>query len=105
MAVFGAPVAHGHDPERAVPAALGMQECAALNAESFHGLTLRVGVNTGEVMFAPVGPRSRREFTVIGDAVNTGGFSPPRPLPGFWWAWRRTARRRGRSSTRRELPH
>ena len=70
MAEFGADVAHGDDPERAVRAALEMQHCATANVEEFGGLALRVGVNTGEVMFAPVGPDSRREFTVIGDAVN-----------------------------------
>ena len=36
----------------------------------FGGLCVRVGVNTGEVIFAPVGP-GRREFTVMGDTVNT----------------------------------
>ncbi len=70
MAVFGAPVAHENDPERAVRAALELQECAVENAEEFAHLKLRVGVNTGDVMFAPVGPDGRREFTVMGDVVN-----------------------------------
>jgi class 3 adenylate cyclase/tetratricopeptide (TPR) repeat protein len=69
MAVFGPPVAHDDDPERAVRAALDMQEAAA--ADELAGLRLRVGIDTGEVMYAPVGPGSKREFTVIGDAVNT----------------------------------
>jgi DNA-binding SARP family transcriptional activator/class 3 adenylate cyclase len=68
MALFGAPVAHGDDAERAVRAALELQRCAREQAEAFGGLPLRTGVNTGEMMFAPVGPD--REFTVIGDAVN-----------------------------------
>ncbi len=37
----------------------------------FSGLPLRIGVNTGELMFAPVGPENRREQTVLGDVVNT----------------------------------
>jgi class 3 adenylate cyclase len=71
MAVFGAPVAHEDDPERAVRVALEIRRRASENAGDFGGLCVRIGVNTGEVIFAPVGPESRREFTVMGDAVNT----------------------------------
>ena len=71
MAVFGAPVAHEDDPERAVRAALDIQRRASEEAAVFGGLCVRIGVNTGEVMFAPVGPDGRREFTVMGDTVNT----------------------------------
>lgn len=71
LAVFGAPVAHEDDAERAVRAALKMQQCARENAADFGGLTLRVGVNTGEVLFAPVGPEGRRDQAVVGDIVNT----------------------------------
>jgi class 3 adenylate cyclase len=70
MAVFGAPVAHEDDPERAVRAALEIQCRASEEAALFGGLCVRVGVNTGEVIFAPVGPDGRRELTVMGDAVN-----------------------------------
>ena len=71
MAVFGAPIAHEDDAERAVRAALELQRYAAENAEDLGGLALRVGVDSGEVMFAPVGPEDRRELTVMGDTVNT----------------------------------
>ncbi len=71
MAVFGAPVAHEDDPTRAVRAALEIQRRASQNAEDFCGLCVRVGVNSGEVIFARVGPEGRRELTVMGDAVNT----------------------------------
>jgi adenylate cyclase len=72
MAVFGAPVAHEDDPERAILAAWGMLAAIAeLNREIVpeYGveLSLRVGVNTGEVSTGRIG----REYTVIGDAVNT----------------------------------
>ena len=70
MVLFGAPVAHEDDPERAVRAALEMQRCAAEETDLFGGLPLRVGVNTGEVIFAPLGPRGRREVTALGDAAN-----------------------------------
>jgi len=71
MAVFGAPVAHEDDAERAVRAGLELQRYASENADDLGGLALRVGVDSGEVMFAPVGPEDRREPTVMGDAVNT----------------------------------
>ena len=71
MAVFGAPVTHEDDSERAVRAALEIQRRASEEAALFGGLCVRVGINTGEVIFAPVGPDGRRELTVMGDAVNT----------------------------------
>jgi class 3 adenylate cyclase len=71
LAVFGVPRAHEDDPERAVRAGLEMQRWTREQASDFGGLALRVGVNTGEMMFAPVGPDSRRDPTVHGDAVNT----------------------------------
>lgn len=71
MAVFGAPVAHEDDPERAVRAAWGMQAAMVelnrgIAPEFGVELELRVGVNTGEVSTGRIG----REYTVIGDAVN-----------------------------------
>jgi predicted ATPase/class 3 adenylate cyclase len=70
MAVFGAPVAHEDDAERAVRAGLELQRYASEDADDLAGLALRVGVDSGEVMFAPVGPGDRRELTVMGDTVN-----------------------------------
>lgn len=69
MAVFGAPTSHEDDPERAVRAALEMRAFVDENSERFAGMPLRIGVNTGEAMFAPVGPQG--QHTVIGDTVNT----------------------------------
>jgi adenylate cyclase len=71
MGVFGAPVAHEDDPERAVRAGLGMQEAmeeANRQSRSRYGVgfSLRVGINSGEVMAGAVGDR----YTVMGDAVN-----------------------------------
>jgi len=66
MAVFGAPVVHEDDPERAVRASLAL--LSALRAID-PALALRVGVNTGEVLAGPVGPA--HGYTVTGDAVNT----------------------------------
>ncbi len=71
MGVFGAPVAHEDDPERAVRAGLGMQdameEANRQSREKYDvGFSLRVGINSGEVMAGAVGDR----YTVMGDAVN-----------------------------------
>ena len=71
LAVWGAPVAYEDHAERAVRAALEMQKSAETHHEELGGLPLRIGVNTGELMFAPVGPEGRREQTVLGDVVNT----------------------------------
>ncbi len=60
MAVFGAPVAHDDDAERAVAAAL-----AIVAAQT--GLGFSIGVNTGEVMITALAGGST---TVMGDAVN-----------------------------------
>ncbi|HEX6500574.1 MAG TPA: adenylate/guanylate cyclase domain-containing protein [Micromonosporaceae bacterium] len=72
MAVFGAPVAHEDDAERAVRAALSMQRAVrrVLDDEQGGGtpLGLRVGLNTGEVV---AGVQAALEYTVIGDTVNT----------------------------------
>jgi class 3 adenylate cyclase len=82
LAVFGAPVAHEDDAERAVRSALGMQRCAAEHARDFGGLRLRIGVNTGEVMFAPVGPDPERDLTVTGDVANTASRLQTAAEPG-----------------------
>src|SRR4051812_37678857 len=64
MAIFGAPVAHEDDAERAVRAALAMQEAIV---EIDPELQLRVGVNTGDVLAGSV---AESGYTVIGDTVN-----------------------------------
>jgi len=76
MAVFGAPISHEDDAERAIRAALAMQEgIAKLNddLERGHGvrLALRIGINTGEVVAGLLGGDVQSSYTVVGDAVNT----------------------------------
>jgi class 3 adenylate cyclase/tetratricopeptide (TPR) repeat protein len=71
MGVFGAPVTHEDDPERAVRAGIAMQDAMEeANRQSREkygvGFSLRVGINSGEVMAGAVGDR----YTVMGDAVN-----------------------------------
>src|SRR5437763_1620315 len=70
MAVWGVPTAHEDDAERAVRAGLDLVDAvAALGDEvGLPGLTMRVGVVTGEVA---VTLGAAGEGTVAGDAVNT----------------------------------
>ena len=68
MAVFGAPVAHEDDPERAVRAALAIRDSVAEDAA---GLQMRVGVNTGEALVALDARASEGEAMAAGDVVNT----------------------------------
>ncbi len=70
LALFGAPVAHEDDAERAVRAALRMQETLATYAtESGAGIRMRIGVNTGEVLVGAL--RAGGDYTAMGDVVNT----------------------------------
>ncbi|HQY15139.1 MAG TPA: adenylate/guanylate cyclase domain-containing protein [Ilumatobacteraceae bacterium] len=73
LVLFGAPVAHEDDPERAVRAALRMQETLAhyVATSELAGsadIRMRVGINTGEVL---VGTLAGTDYTAMGDVVNT----------------------------------
>ena len=73
MAVFGAPVAHEDDAERAVRAGLRVLEAIEELNEADPGLSLqvRVGVNTGEAVVALSARPEQGEGIVTGDVVNT----------------------------------
>lgn len=72
VAIFGAPIAHGDDPERAVRAALAVRNAVAeMNAADPQlNLEMRIAVNTGEVIVS-LSSRELREGMVAGDVVNT----------------------------------
>ena len=67
MALFGAPVAHEDDPERAVRAALAIRDWA--RDES--GVQVRIGVNTGEALISLGARPTAGEGMAAGDVVNT----------------------------------
>jgi len=76
MAVFGAPVAHEDDPERALRAALAMHErMAPLNRRWERrvgkALALHIGIHTGPVVAGTLGSTSGAAYAVTGDTVNT----------------------------------
>jgi class 3 adenylate cyclase len=68
MALFGAPVTHEDDPERAVRAALAIRDWAR-NDEG--GLQVRVAVATGETLVKLDAHPERGEGMAAGDVVNT----------------------------------
>jgi class 3 adenylate cyclase/tetratricopeptide (TPR) repeat protein len=67
MALFGAPVAHEDDPERAVRAALAIRDWAREAGE----VQVRVAVNTGEVLVNLDARSESGEGMATGDVVNT----------------------------------
>ena len=76
FALFGAPVAHEDHPQRALYAALRVQEelrrySAKLVADGGNPLQCRVGINTGEVVVRSIATgKGQAEYTPIGHTTN-----------------------------------
>jgi len=71
VALFGAPVAHENDAERACAAALEMMAALAdFNQRKKADLGLHFGINTGHVVAGDVGTSYRHDYSVMGHAVN-----------------------------------
>ncbi|KHE94026.1 MAG: adenylate/guanylate cyclase domain-containing protein [Candidatus Scalindua rubra] len=75
LVIFGAPIRHSNDAERAVMTALEMMK----RLEKFNlkqverdreELRIGIGINTGRVVVGNIGSKERMEYTIIGDAVN-----------------------------------
>ncbi len=76
MAIWGAPITRDDDAERAVRAAVEMQQVLAQFNEqqaekSGHQLHVGIGLNTGEVVAGYMGSSKSMSYTVMGDTVNT----------------------------------
>src|SRR5213593_1745469 len=76
MALWGAPMAHEDDADRAMHCALDQLEALErLNTkwkeQGRPELGIGIGINFGEVFAGNIGSDRRLEYTVIGDAVNT----------------------------------
>ncbi|HET8930909.1 MAG TPA: adenylate/guanylate cyclase domain-containing protein, partial [Acidimicrobiales bacterium] len=81
LALFGAPVAHEDDAERAVRAALRMQEVIDERTDELGGVVrLRIGVNTGEVLVGAL--NAGGDYTAMGDVVNTANRLQTAAQPG-----------------------
>ena len=87
LALFGAPVAHEDDSERAVHAALALQRALARYAEEVEAaygvrLAARVGVNTGPVVVATDGADGDARWNALGDTVNVASRLQEIAAPG-----------------------
>jgi class 3 adenylate cyclase len=94
MALWGAETAHEDDPERAVRAAIAMQQNIreskpenrtpglppSANPDLNFRLSIRIGVNTGPVLLGAVGTLG--EFTAVGDTVNVASRLQEAAPPG-----------------------
>jgi len=77
FAVFGAPIARADHAEAALECALSVQRDRPLLDAQLSDLGLPVvrfgiGLNSGDVVAAHVGPVHRRQYSVVGDTVNVG---------------------------------
>jgi predicted ATPase/class 3 adenylate cyclase len=75
MALFGAPIAHENNAERAVRAALDMQADVVkmsrkLKEEHGYEISMRVGLHSGIVVVGGIGSDLLMNYTAIGDTVN-----------------------------------
>ncbi len=68
--IFGAPVAHEDNEERAVGCALEMQRIALKSGQLPFITDQQIGIAAGYVFAGNVGSEERREYTVMGDVVN-----------------------------------
>ncbi|MHC4108293.1 MAG: adenylate/guanylate cyclase domain-containing protein, partial [Planctomycetota bacterium] len=87
MALFGAPVAHEDDPARAARAALAMQAflrdfAKSHKAEAGVEFKMRIGIHCGLVLAGGVGSYVRRDYSVMGDAVNLASRLESSAAPG-----------------------
>ena len=76
MALWGAPIAHADDADRAMQCAIDqLDTLEKMNAKwkesDRQPLAIGIGINFGEVFAGNIGSNRRLEYTVIGDAVNT----------------------------------
>lgn len=89
LALFGAPVAHEDDAERAIRAALRILDDIAQFAGEVErgwgvgGFGVRVGVDTGLVVVGAIGAGGRVEYAALGDAVNTAARLQSQAAPGM----------------------
>lgn len=107
LAVFGLPVAHEDDPERAVRAGLAIRDAMPVLNNYLTGtfgvqLAVRIGINTGEVVAAS-GSTFERDF-LVSDAVTTAARLQQTVAPGTVVVGERTHRLTRDAIEYRELP-
>lgn len=63
--LFGAPITHENDTERALRCALDIRQ-----ASLAHNVNISMGINSGLVYCGQIGSDRRREYSAVGDAIN-----------------------------------
>ena len=87
MALFGAPLAHEDHALRACYAALRMQETVTRFADEVHRshgmpLTIRVGINSGDIVVRTIGNDLHMDYTVVGQTVHLASRMEQMAKPG-----------------------
>src|SRR5215469_18716099 len=87
MALFGAPIAHEDHAVRACYAALRMQETVTRYADEVqrsHGVpvTIRVGLNSGEIVVCAIGNDLQMDYTVVGQTAHLAARMEQMAKPG-----------------------
>jgi adenylate cyclase len=87
VSVFGAPLTHEDDPERALRAALSIRHRMEGINERWSDrlgqmLELHIGINTGPVVAGQIGPEQGGAYSVTGDTVNTASRLQDAARPG-----------------------
>jgi class 3 adenylate cyclase/tetratricopeptide (TPR) repeat protein len=87
MALFGAPIAHEDHAVRACYAALRMQETVTRYADEVqrsHGVpvTIRVGLNSGEIVVCAIGNDLHMDYTVVGQTAHLAARMEQMAKPG-----------------------
>jgi class 3 adenylate cyclase len=90
MAIFGLPRAHGDDAQRAMSAALEIRDRFRADPKLAPQQTIRIGVNTGEVVATRDSAAS--DFLITGDAVNVAARLQQTAEPWSILCGERTAR-------------
>jgi class 3 adenylate cyclase/tetratricopeptide (TPR) repeat protein len=83
MGVFGAPISHGNDAERAARAALAIQAAVPeISASVGRNIGVHIGLAGGQVVASRTGSTSHSEYTVTGDTVNLASRLTSAAKPG-----------------------
>ena len=90
MALFGAPISHENNAERAVRTAISMQEEMDLLNKSLdrlpgQELKIHIGINVGEVIVGGMGTDRMMNYTAMGDSVNIARRLEENAPPGSIW--------------------
>ncbi len=86
MALFGAPIMHEDHARRAALAALAVRDAVATHAWAMlplgEKISIRIGINSGTVVFGRIGDDSRTDVTAIGDTANVAARLQSEARPG-----------------------